>query len=831
MSKRNIQISDLPSSVANAGSVRVAMPAATGVAATDTANAVATISSVAGTPAKIMWGAGTYSINQTLTWEHSWEGCGEDATVIQLATGSNCDLIDSYQFSSLTGTSNGGGIEGLSIEGLTIDGNGANQTAGPSWPIRIYCYAYRLENLNIKNGYSGGAWSEWTQGSFSTEYMEAAWKNVRVSDYIGPSSGSGYGVYFAGPHDTKMSDCTISTLKAAEGSAQQNATIYGLYLGGPTGGLQCTNLHVWGRNHYCVYNAISDNWFTGCEAEGAFTANVMMGAGCSWVGGSIYGTNGNNGTQSDEVGFQIGASGIACFTASIIGVRIYNFVNVVVPTGLTATLSSGGSFAGSIQYYWKVTSVDARGETVGSNEYTTTPGSGQQVMLSWTAVTGAVSYNVYRSTTSGGESTSPALVANSTSASYTDTGSATTTGACPSVTTTGGRAINFVNDTGTNMIMAVANTVPTAVSTGTYPTTDYLAVLCSGSPTSGLFQSPQLSAPGASATVYVPVQQSISSVSINGSTVTITTSSALSNIVNGNQVYVSGITGVSSSTPYTVASVSGSSFNITQASASWTSGGTVTQSSFTWSKPAGSTTVTATCVGAGGGGQAGSLQASGTISVGGSGGGGGGFSRNVVPASSLGSLIVTVGIGGAGGLANTTNSSTGPIGSAGLGSSTMAGVCNAQPGSGGAQLSGGASGLGDSVTGGAGVAALNTGLVASNPSDPAQTGSGGAGGGITAATAAANGSKGSHGGGDVNAAGIAGVASTSAGGAGGTGTTAYNGGGGGGGGGANASGNGYNGGAGGNYGAGGGGGGAALNNSTSGAGGAGGSGVVVIMTA
>jgi hypothetical protein len=66
-----------------------------------------------------------------------------------------------------------------------------------------------------------------------------------------------------------------------------------------------------------------------------------------------------------------------------------------------ATLQQGGNLVIGTQYYWVVTALFAGGESAISNEVTLTPTVGnQQASLAWTAVAGAVSYKVYRSTKS-----------------------------------------------------------------------------------------------------------------------------------------------------------------------------------------------------------------------------------------------------------------------------------------------------------------------------------------------------------------------------------------------------------------------------------------------
>jgi hypothetical protein len=111
---------------------------------------------------------------------------------------------------------------------------------------------------------------------------------------------------------------------------------------------------------------------------------------------------------------------------------------VPAPGTVTPTLASGGTLTASQAYFYKVTCVNqqGRGESTPSAEATATPtGATLTASLSWAAVAGADSYNVYRSTTTGTE----VFLANTTTASYSDAGAVTpTAGVIPPVLNTTG---------------------------------------------------------------------------------------------------------------------------------------------------------------------------------------------------------------------------------------------------------------------------------------------------------------------------------------------------------------------------------------------------------
>ena len=104
-----------------------------------------------------------------------------------------------------------------------------------------------------------------------------------------------------------------------------------------------------------------------------------------------------------------------------------------VPASPAAALAAGGSLATTTTYYYVVTAVDEGGtESTQSDEVsdTTDGGSNLTIDLSWTAVSWATSYRIYRTTTSGDYSGS-ALLATVASASYSDDGTASPASGSP----------------------------------------------------------------------------------------------------------------------------------------------------------------------------------------------------------------------------------------------------------------------------------------------------------------------------------------------------------------------------------------------------------------
>jgi fibronectin type 3 domain-containing protein len=143
----------------------------------------------------------------------------------------------------------------------------------------------------------------------------------------------------------------------------------------------------------------------------------------------------------------------------------------------TATNYTDTGLTNGTTYYYVVSAVNSAGESANSGQVSATPNApptaptglaatagNAQVSLSWNASTGATSYNVKRSTTSGGPYTT---VASPTATNYTDTG--LTNG------TTYYYVVSAVNSAGESANSTEVSATPTAPATSVQVTIDALS--------------------------------------------------------------------------------------------------------------------------------------------------------------------------------------------------------------------------------------------------------------------------------------------------------------------------------------------------------------------
>lgn len=136
---------------------------------------------------------------------------------------------------------------------------------------------------------------------------------------------------------------------------------------------------------------------------------------------------------------------------------VYGDANVATTAGaaslaapvitLGATATTGGTFAAGA-YFWKLAATNANGETVGSNELTATLAVNGTQVISWTAITGATGYKLYRGTTAGGEDKLITTIGSGATVTYTDTGIAGTSASVPASNTTGKGTLHKVSING-----------------------------------------------------------------------------------------------------------------------------------------------------------------------------------------------------------------------------------------------------------------------------------------------------------------------------------------------------------------------------------------------
>lgn len=312
----------------------------TGVADSSTAIATAmNLANVAGGGC-VKLGQGTFiSGNQPCYPKVYVDGAGPDATTVKLKNGANTDLFSaqtgSINIGAANGTSGAGTLFNFGLSNLTLDGNKANQTGGPSYPLRYYGYAPYLQNLVIKNGFSGGLQSDWNGGSGTpgADAMEGFVENVKVHDC------NGIGFEWGGPHDTHF----VNVFSFTNGS-------HCFHIGPNATGLLWTNAHGYQpplANSSVVWLIEANSGqYCGFVAEGSDTANLVLLAGdCTFVGVRIYGITGST-PRTSQVGIQLGqAAGGTPYNGSVF--QSAGLTTAQQTTGCfidgSLTLNNGGS--------------------------------------------------------------------------------------------------------------------------------------------------------------------------------------------------------------------------------------------------------------------------------------------------------------------------------------------------------------------------------------------------------------------------------------------------------------------------------------------------------
>jgi len=234
------------------------------------------------------------------------QGQNINASGILLTNGSNSDVLDGYQFSSLSGLGSSGGTMNFTIEDMTIDGNkGQNTGSGAGTPssagtcLKYVGGANFLNRAAIQNCAADGVYSEWNNGAgdpLNTTTSENAYPQ---NAYI--YNANGYGWVYNGPHDgyiinTTFANNTLGGIFQSTGVANSNGgpltlvQVHTYQNGGydldSGGGVTILNSSLEGTSR--IRGGVGSGWALTC-------ANSEMGTLVAGETGSVaYRINGNN---------------------------------------------------------------------------------------------------------------------------------------------------------------------------------------------------------------------------------------------------------------------------------------------------------------------------------------------------------------------------------------------------------------------------------------------------------------------------------------------------------------------------------------------------------
>jgi hypothetical protein len=234
------------------------------------------------------------------------QGQGQNATIVELAAGSNTDVIVGAGFASLTGSGSvTGGIYSWRITDLTIDGNKANNSTG--YGVRVFGYMYDLNRVTIRNCAQDGLYSEF--GRLGTPPpdggMESRYINVRIHDcgrngwhHRGPNDSHFDSVFIHNNGAIGLWIESMDPIPISSGSDGVNLSSFtgsgtlevSSTVGYPTSGTLTVPTSA--GNRTVTYSGMTTQSFTGCRSSGAgvVTAGTNISSPGAYFGTGLAGS-------------------------------------------------------------------------------------------------------------------------------------------------------------------------------------------------------------------------------------------------------------------------------------------------------------------------------------------------------------------------------------------------------------------------------------------------------------------------------------------------------------------------------------------------------------
>lgn len=255
----------------------------------------------------ILIDAQTYKFKGTIYLKSYVElvGSGAGVTVLQ-QNNTAVALIKSYQFDTLTGTSNNGGIRRAALRGLTLQGtlSGAVPAGGVAQHgVAIYGYGCLLENVHSRYFGGIGIYTEWATPGTSpdTGYYDGFVENrhLYVKAYMNGLSG----IKCAGPNDGQWL-CPIAFDNNLNDTSADKANVWITSKGNPQ---HIDQLHAWGNSSGTGLLLEGSAHLANSQVEGATVVQVKIKTGeITFRGGMIFAAGSTN-----SIGLQfVGGTGV-----------------------------------------------------------------------------------------------------------------------------------------------------------------------------------------------------------------------------------------------------------------------------------------------------------------------------------------------------------------------------------------------------------------------------------------------------------------------------------------------------------------------------------------
>ena len=217
---------------------------------------------------------------------------GEINSTLKSVEESNADVIKSYDFDEMTGTTGAipvnKGLYNFKLSNITIDGNLSNNTNG--YGIKLFGRNLRFNNINVKNCCDGGIYTEFgthnppttNDASFKSDLLESVFEKIKVFNCLGD------GWTYKGPHDSHIK-YYICVKCAGWALNADNSTSNGLII---------ENLNSWWCNNGVVLESgrLSNCQIDGGSYDGTGSANDSIGLKIKDTGGTCFISNCSIGT-------------------------------------------------------------------------------------------------------------------------------------------------------------------------------------------------------------------------------------------------------------------------------------------------------------------------------------------------------------------------------------------------------------------------------------------------------------------------------------------------------------------------------------------------------